>query len=82
MSTSDLMMPPSSSLTPAVDLDEALVAHAAVLRDRATSLRRQAAQLEGVLADTYRRRASELELETWIAEVQSGLPVEQVAAPE
>jgi hypothetical protein len=34
--------------------------------------------LPGVLASTYRRRASELELEAWVAELQSGVPVEQV----
>ncbi|MCD9623531.1 hypothetical protein [Rhabdothermincola salaria] len=45
------------------------------LRSRATSLRHQADALDDVLAVTYRRRASELEMEAWILEVQFGLTV-------
>ncbi len=61
-----------------VGVDAELLRAAAVLRERATSLRSQADLLPGVLASTYRRRASELELEAWVAELQSGVPVEQV----
>ena len=48
------------------------------LRDRAAGLRTQALALDPVLATTYRRRAAELELEAWVAELQSGLPLDQV----
>ena len=51
------------------------------LTDRATSLRSQADSLPVVLADTYRRRASELELEAFIAEVQSGIAYDQIHRP-
>jgi hypothetical protein len=40
-------------------------------RHRATSLRAQARQLEPVLANAYRRRASELELEAFLIALQS-----------
>ena len=43
------------------------------LRNRAKSLRHQAEALDEVLSVTYRRRASELEMEAWILEVQFGL---------
>ncbi len=52
---------------------EALVHQAGILRDRAHSLRAQAAQLSPVLATTYRRRAAELELEAWVLEVSAGV---------
>ena len=45
---------------------------ARLLRQRAASLRAQAGQLSAPLATAYRRRASELELEAWVADVQSG----------
>jgi hypothetical protein len=45
-----------------------------LLRSRAQSLRAQADQLSELLATTYRRRASELELEAWVLEVESGAP--------
>jgi hypothetical protein len=41
------------------------------LRLRAQSLRHQAEHLEPVLATTYRRRASELELEAFIVGLQA-----------
>ena len=40
------------------------------LRRRASSLRAQARQLEPVLATTYKRRASELELEAFLVGLQ------------
>jgi hypothetical protein len=46
---------------------------------RAESLRAQAAMLPAVLAGTYRRRASELELEAWVLEVRSSS--DEVAVP-
>ena len=45
------------------------------LHSRARSLRHQAESLDELLALTYRRRASELELEAWLLEVQFGLTV-------
>jgi hypothetical protein len=51
---------------------------AAVLRERAASLRAQAGSLSKVLAGAYRRRAAELELEAWVAEVQAGVPADQL----
>jgi hypothetical protein len=51
-----------------------------VLHDRAASLRAQADGLPEVLAQTYRRRASELELEAWALELRSGGLVDAVAA--
>jgi len=58
--------------------DQDLLRHAHATRDRATSMRRQAEGLPEVLADSYKRRAAELELEAWIAEVQSGIPYDEV----
>jgi superfamily I DNA/RNA helicase len=52
----------------------------ATLRGRARSLRSQAAALDDVLALTYRRRASELEMEARILEVLSGAAVDEVLA--
>lgn len=74
-------MPPTPTATlgpTASDIDPDLVRAAVVLRERAASLRAQAPSLPGVLASTYRRRASELELEAWVAELQSGVPEELV----
>lgn len=42
-----------------------------LLRHRAESLRQQAGSLDDVLAVTYRRRASELEMAAWVLEVQA-----------
>jgi hypothetical protein len=55
-------------------VDEALVAEAANMRHRAESLRQQASNLDDVLAMSYRRRASELEMEAWVLEVRAGVP--------
>lgn len=60
--------------------DPRLVEAAHVLRDRARSLRSQAESLGEPLATTYRRRASELELEAWLDELTAGLPYDQVHA--
>lgn len=43
------------------------------LRCRARALRSMADRVDPILAPSYRRRASELELEVWILEVRSGL---------
>lgn len=59
-------------------VDTELLAQAAVLRERAGSLRVQADGLVDPLATAYRRRASELEFEAWAFEVQSGAPYDRV----
>ena len=59
-------------------VDAELVQAAKLLRERATSLRAQADMLSAPLAAAYRRHASELELEAWIAEVQAGVPEERL----
>lgn len=66
-------------------VDTALVARAQELRERAEHLRDQAASVSAasandLLATTYRRRASELELEAWASEVRSGLPLDAITA--
>ena len=58
-----------------------LLEQAHVLRQRADSLRSQAATLPDLLAATYRRRASELELESFVIELQAGIPYDQVQMP-
>lgn len=58
-------------MTTTIATDEALLTLAHVTRERATSLRTQAGQLPDVLATAYRRRASELELEAFLLEVQA-----------
>ena len=62
-------------------IDAALLDQAKSHSQRAASLRAQAGALPTVLADTYRRRASELELEAFIAEVQSGISYDQIHRP-
>ena len=59
-----------------ITIDSELAAHADGLRQRAESLRSQADELVEVLATTYRRRASELELEAFLTDVAAGVPVE------
>ncbi len=66
------------SLSP---VDAHLLDLARSLGERAESLRAQADGLPDVLAATYRRRASELELEAFIAEVQSGIAYDQIHLP-
>lgn len=61
-------------------VDATSLATAVRLRHRAQGLRTQARALEPVLASTYRRRAAELELQAWVAEVASGLPADQLAS--
>ncbi|CAB4601771.1 unannotated protein [freshwater metagenome] len=46
------------------------------LQHRAISLRRLATSVDPILANSYRRRASELELELWIHVVRCGLTPE------
>lgn len=65
-------MTTTTTITPTVD--EVLVTEAANVRHRAESLRLQAATLDEVLATSYRRRASELEMEAWVLEVRAGVP--------
>jgi hypothetical protein len=62
----------TTTITPTVD--ETLVAEATNVRQRAESLRIQAVTLDEVLATSYRRRASELEMEAWLLEVRAGVP--------
>jgi hypothetical protein len=69
-------MAATATHTRPVDTD-ALI-HATALRERATSLRAQADHLPELLAASYRRRASEVELEAWVTEVQSGVPYDEV----
>lgn len=64
---------------PSTEIDEELLDISHALRDRATHLRGAAVEVDDILAPTYRRRASELELEAWIAEVQSGIPYDDVS---
>jgi hypothetical protein len=59
-----------------VDLE--LLDTAKILRERAASLRAQAAMLTAPLASAYRRHASELELGAWISEVQAGVPEDRL----
>jgi hypothetical protein len=54
-------------------VDAELARTARLLRERASSLRAQADMLTAPLASAYRRHASELELEAWIADVQAGV---------
>jgi CHAD domain-containing protein len=61
-----------------IEIDQHLVEQSHVLRQRAVSLRHQAEALTTPLASAYRRRASELEFEAWIAELQAGVPYDQV----
>jgi hypothetical protein len=65
---------------PTVEIDTELFEQAQALREHAHSLRTQADALSPVLATTYRRRASELELEAWVLEVQSNAPAERIHA--
>ena len=61
-----------------LEIDAELVEQARTLRQRAVSLRTQATTLPDALASAYRRRASELEFESWVSELQAGLPYDQV----
>jgi hypothetical protein len=61
-----------------IEIDQHLVDQSHVLRQRATSLRHQARVLTTPLASAYRRRASELEMEAWVSELQAGVPYDQV----
>jgi hypothetical protein len=62
-------------------IDRELVAQAAGMRERAEHLRVQADAEPQLLGRTYRRRASELELEAFLVELSAGLPDDQVHAP-
>ena len=63
-----------STTTTTATVDEGLVAEATLMRHRAESLRLQASDLDEVLGMSYRRRASELEMEAWVLEVRAGVP--------
>jgi hypothetical protein len=67
-----------STTTTRPTIDETLVAEAANMRHRAESLRQQAADLDEVLGMSYRRRASELQMEAWLLEVRAGVPEAQL----
>ncbi len=60
------------------EIDRELVEQSHVLRQRAHSLRQQALALTRPLATAYRRRASELEFEAWVSELQAGVPYDEV----
>ena len=62
------------------NLPEDVTHRITVLTERAASLRSQAEGLPEVLGTTYRRRASELELEAFALELRAGGLVEPVAA--
>ena len=64
----------STTTAPTPEIDTTLVAEATQMRQRAESLRQQAAQLDEVLGMSYRRRASELEMEAWVLEIRAGVP--------
>jgi hypothetical protein len=61
-----------------IEIDRELLDQARHLRQRAESLRAQAPALTDALGTAYRRRASELEFEAWVSELQSGVPYDQV----
>ena len=65
--------------THAIQIDEAMVAEAAQMRRRAEALRHEATDVDNELvARSFRRRASELELEAWVLEVRAGVPETQL----
>ena len=66
---------PSTPLT--VISSDGLAGNVTQLRNRAASLRRTADGQHEVVAQAYRRRAAELELEVWLTQLRSG----QVVAP-
>lgn len=59
-------------------VDPRLIERASLLRERAQIYRDEASALDPVLATTFRRRASELELEAWANEVRSGRPIDEI----
>jgi len=61
-------------------VDTELVAQATSLRHRAESLRTQSQKLDAFVGASYRRRASELELEAWVLDIQSGLPYDRIVS--
>jgi hypothetical protein len=64
-----------STTTTQNPIDEAMVAEAAQMRRRADALRHEATEVDNELvARSFRRRASELELEAWVLEVRAGVP--------
>ena len=63
-----------STTTAPIEVDEALLAEATHVRHRAEGLRQQAVDFDEVLGMSYRRRASELEMEAWLLEVRAGVP--------
>jgi hypothetical protein len=49
------------------------------MRRRAEALRHEAAEVDNdLVARSFRRRASELELEAWVLEVRAGVPETQI----
>ncbi len=64
------------AVSPADDHNEGV----GVLRQRATSLRRMSGSMNELVAQAYRRRAAELELQAWLTEVGTGRAHGPVAA--
>jgi hypothetical protein len=64
----------TATMTTDTEIDERRVREAGELRRRAVQLRREAGRLDAVLARSYRRRASELEMQAWLVEVLAGVP--------
>lgn len=63
---------------PTVAEHDELLVTASVLRSRADGLSRIAAGVPALAAVAVRRRARELELAAWVAEVQAGVPEDQL----
>jgi hypothetical protein len=59
---------------------ETSVESAGVLKQRADSLRRMAGSMNELVAQAYRRRAAELELQAWLTELGAGQAHGPVAA--
>jgi hypothetical protein len=65
--------------THTIQIDETMVAEAAQMRRRAEGLRHESTEVDNELvARSFRRRASELELEAWVLEVRAGVPEMQL----
>ena len=69
---------PSTNLT--VISSDGLAANVTQLRNRAASLRRTAEMQHEMVAQAYRRRAAELELQVWLTQLRAGHLVAPFAA--
>jgi len=61
-------------------VEESLTVTVHRLRSRACSLRARAGAIQGPLAVSYRRRASELMFQAWLLELRSGVPLHDIEA--